>query len=75
MGKKVRRWRGKLADEESNVSGSAPALGRHRVRLAPDMSRIPPACGRIFQLSPRGRELVPPRASALPETMALPRLL
>ena len=52
------------------VSGSAPALGRRRVRLAPDISKIPPACGRIFfQLSPRGRVLVHPRAGALPETM------
>ena len=56
------------------VSGSAPALGSRRVRLAPDMSKIPPACSRIFfQLSPRGRVLVPPRAGALPETMALSR--
>ena len=42
------------------VSGSAPAFGRRRVRLAPDMSKIPPACGRIFfQLSPRGRTRSP----------------
>ena len=57
------------------VSGSAPALGRRRVRLAPDMSKIPPACGLNFvQLSPRGRVLVHPRADALPKTMALSRL-
>ena len=57
------------------VPGSAPAFGRRRVRLAPDISKIPPACGRIFfQLSPRGRVLVHPRAGALPETMALSRL-
>ena len=57
------------------VPGSTHALGRRRVRLAPDMSKIPPACGRIFfQLSPRGRVLVHPRAGALPETMALSRL-
>jgi len=56
------------------LSGSAPALGSRRVRLAPDMSKIPPACSRIFfQLSPRGRVLVHPRAGALPETMALSR--
>ena len=54
------------------VPGSTHALGRRRVRLAPDMSTIPPACGRIFfQLSLRGRVLVHPRAGALPETMAL----
>ena len=57
------------------VPGSAPAFGRRRVRLAPDISKIPPACGRIFfQLSLRGRVLVHPRAGALPETMALSRL-
>ena len=57
------------------VPGSTHALGRRRVRLAPDISKIPPACGRIFfQLSPRGRVLVHPRAGALPETMALSRL-
>ncbi len=27
---------------------SRGALGRRRVRLAPDLSRIPPACGRFF---------------------------
>ena len=37
------------------VSGSAPALGCRRVRLAPDISKIPPACGRFFyKLNPRG---------------------
>ena len=42
---------------------------------APDRSKIPPACGHnFFQISPRGRVLVHPRAGALPETMALPRL-
>ena len=30
------------------VPGSTHALGRRRVRLAPDMSTIPPACGRII---------------------------
>ena len=56
------------------VPGSAPALGCRRVRLAPGMSKVPPACSRIFfQLSPRGRVLVHPRAGALPETMALSR--
>ena len=35
------------------VPGSAPALGCRRVRLAPDMSKIPPAYGRIFFESPR----------------------
>ena len=30
------------------VSGSAPALGCRRVRLAPEKSKMPPACGRIF---------------------------
>ena len=51
------------------------ALGCRRVRLARDMWKIPPACNRIFfQLRPRGRVLVHPRAGTLPETMALPRL-
>ena len=36
------------------VPGSAPALGCRRVRLAPDMSKMPPACGRIFFNSARG---------------------
>ena len=36
------------------VPGSTHALGRRRVRLAPDMSKIPPACGRIFFNSARG---------------------
>ena len=54
------------------VSGSAPALGCRRVRLAPDISKIPPACGRIFyKLTPRGAVLVHPRAGALSETVAL----
>jgi hypothetical protein len=35
------------------VSGSAPALGRCRVRPAPDLSKNPPACGRIFFNSAR----------------------
>ena len=56
------------------VPGSAHALRRRRGRLAPDISKIPPACGRIFfQLSRRGGGLVHPRAGALPETMALSR--
>jgi len=56
------------------VSGSAPALGRCRVRLAPDLSKKPPACGRIFfQLSPRGRVLVHPRRARSPRPPALPR--
>ena len=49
--------------------GERARLGRCRVRLAPDLSKIPPACSRIFQLSPRGRVLVRPRAGALPETV------
>jgi hypothetical protein len=56
-----RRWREKLTDEELNGLGEracprAPsgALGRRRVRLAPDISKIPPACGRIFFNSARG---------------------
>ena len=36
------------------VPGSAPALGCRRVRPAPDMSKVPPACGRIFFNSARG---------------------
>jgi hypothetical protein len=32
----------------TTVPGSAPALGRCRVRPAPDMWDIPPASGRIF---------------------------
>ena len=35
------------------VPGSAPALGCRRVRLAPDLSKQPPACGRIFFNSAR----------------------
>jgi hypothetical protein len=35
------------------VPGTAPALGRCRVRLAPDLSKQPPACGRIFFNSAR----------------------
>ena len=56
------------------VSGSAPALGRRRVRLAPDMSKIPPACGRFFLTQPADLVLVHPRAGALPKTMPLLRL-
>ena len=36
------------------IPGSAPALGCRRVRPAPDMSKMPPACGRIFFNSARG---------------------
>ena len=51
------------------------ALGCRRGRLALEIWKIPPACGHIFfQISPRGRVLVHPRAGALPEAMALPRL-
>ena len=58
------------------VSGSAPALGCRRVRLAPDISKIPPACGRFFyKLNPRGAVLVHPRAGALSETVALLRTI
>ena len=78
--------RGKLTDEESNGPGECArpqirrlnepvALGCRRVRLAPEMSKIPPACGHIFLNAARGgRVLVHPRAGALPETMALSRL-
>jgi hypothetical protein len=57
--------RGKLTDEESNGPGECArppirrlnepvALGCRRVRLAPEMSKIPPACGRIFLNAARG---------------------
>jgi hypothetical protein len=36
------------------VPGIVPALGRRRVRLAPDLSKKSPACGRIFFNSARG---------------------
>ena len=42
---------GKLTDEESNGPGER---ARPRVRLAPDMSKIPPACGLIFLNSALG---------------------
>ena len=48
------RWRGKLTDEASKGPGEHACLGCRRVRLAPDMSKIPPACGRIFFNSARG---------------------
>jgi len=69
MGKQVRRCRaGSGGDGKAvcrtgvesspmrnpKVPGSAPALGCRRVRLAPDMSKMPPACGRIFFNSARG---------------------
>ena len=44
----------KILGSPCMVSGSAPALGSRRVRLAPDMSKIPPACGHIFFNSSRG---------------------
>ena len=47
----LRRWRGKLTDEELNGPGGRACL---RGRLAPDISNIPPACGRIFFNSARG---------------------
>jgi hypothetical protein len=56
------------------VPGSAVALGRCRVR--PRARLVETTTGlrpHSFQLSPRGRVLVHPRAGALPETMALSR--
>ena len=45
------RWREKLTDEELNGPGESACP---RVRLAPDMSKILPACGRRFFNSARG---------------------
>jgi len=50
------------------VPGSAVALGRCRVRLAPDLSKIPPACGRYFSNQPAGARAGAPEAGALPGT-------
>ena len=69
-------WRGKLTDEESKSPGE-----RARPRVpsgAPRARHVENATGlrpHFFQLSPRGRVLVHPRAGALPETRALPRFL
>ena len=48
------------------VPGSAPALGCRRVRLAPDMSKMPPACGRIFSTQPAGARAGAPEGGRAP---------
>ena len=48
------------------VSGSAPALGRRRVRLAPDMLKIPPAYGCIFSTQPAGARADAPEGGRAP---------
>ena len=57
------------------IPGSAPALGCRRVRLAPDMSKMPPACGRIFSTQPAGARAGAPGGGRAPRDMALPRFL
>jgi len=63
----VWRWGEKLTDEECHSPGERArspirrlnepvVLGCRRVRLAPGMSKIPPACGRIF-FNPNPAEL------------------